>query len=150
VESACLLQHWIGFFQRFSYSMFPGILRGVKDQERCRRYLNTFIFHFRPRTVPERTLQFTLTWGLGGMAVVLILMLFGTGVLLKFAYHPFPDKAYESILHLQHDIRFGQLIRNIHHWSANILTGLRPRQWLRPWRVDDVVLGVGADLGFYS
>lgn len=118
-------------FQRVHYSIFPGTLRSVKDREGYRRLFNSLILHFRPRTVPERTLQFTLTWGLGGMAVVLILMLFGTGVLLKFAYHPFPDKAYESILHLQHDIQFGQLIRNIHHWSANILLALVFLHFLR-------------------
>jgi quinol-cytochrome oxidoreductase complex cytochrome b subunit len=39
----------------------------------------------------------------------------------KFVYQPVPDRAYESILHLQNDVFFGQLIRNIHHWGANIL-----------------------------
>ena len=125
------MHHQTGFIQRLSHSISPVILRGLKDQERYRRYLNTFILHFRPRNVPERTLRFTLTWGLGGMAVVLILILFGTGVLLKFAYLPFPDKAYESILHLQHDILFGQLIRNIHHWSANILLAVVFLHFLR-------------------
>jgi quinol-cytochrome oxidoreductase complex cytochrome b subunit len=71
--------------------------------------------------VSERTLRFSLTWGLGGMAAVLIFLLFGTGLMLKFVYEPFPSRAYESILHLQQNIPFGQLIRNIHHWSANIL-----------------------------
>ncbi|MBW2638570.1 MAG: hypothetical protein JRE10_00025 [Deltaproteobacteria bacterium] len=51
------------------------------------------------------------------MAVVLVLMLMGTGVLLKFVYEPLPEKAYESILYLQRDVLFGSLIRNIHHWS---------------------------------
>jgi len=71
--------------------------------------------------VQERTLRFTLTWGLGGMAVVLVFMLMGTGLLLKFAYEPFPGRAYDSILRLQNEVLFGQLIRNIHHWSANLL-----------------------------
>jgi quinol-cytochrome oxidoreductase complex cytochrome b subunit len=39
--------------------------------------------------------------------------------MLKFAYEPFPGRAYDSILYLQNNIPFGQLIRNIHHWSAN-------------------------------
>ncbi len=108
-------------FQRIRYSIFPGTLRPVKDREGYRRFFNTLILHFRPRTVPERTLRLTLTWGLGGMAVVLVLILMGTGVLLKFVYAPFPDKAYESIRYLQHDVFFGGLIRNIHHWSANLL-----------------------------
>jgi len=107
--------------QRFRYSIFPGTLRPVKDRADYRRFFNSLILHFRPRIVPERTLKFTLTWGLGGMAVVLILLLFGTGILMKFVYQPFPDKAYASILHLQRDVLFGQFVRNIHHLSGNIL-----------------------------
>jgi nitrite reductase/ring-hydroxylating ferredoxin subunit len=99
----------------------PGTLRGKKALEGYRRLFNSLILHFRPRNVPEKTLRWTLTWGLGGMAVVLVFLLLGTGVLLKFVYQPFPDKAYESILPLQNEVRFGRLIRNIHHWSANAL-----------------------------
>jgi quinol-cytochrome oxidoreductase complex cytochrome b subunit len=55
------------------------------------------------------------------MAVVLICLLFLTGIMLKFAYQPVPDRAYESIVRLQNDVFFGQLIRNLHHWSANLL-----------------------------
>jgi len=108
-------------FQRIRYSIFPGLRRPLKDRGDYRRVFNSLLLHFRPRTVQQRTLRFTLTWGLGGMAVVLILLLFGTGILMKFVYQPFPDKAYESILHLQQNVTFGQFIRNIHHWSGNIL-----------------------------
>ncbi len=108
-------------FQRIRYSIFPGPQRPSEDYPNYRRFFNSLVLHFRPRTVPERTLRFTLTWGLGGMAVVLIFLLFGTGILMKFIYQPFPDKAYESILHLQRDVLFGQFVRNIHHWSGNIL-----------------------------
>jgi quinol-cytochrome oxidoreductase complex cytochrome b subunit len=55
------------------------------------------------------------------MGVVLVGLLFGTGLMLKFFYQPSPDKAYESILYLQNNVMFGQLVRNIHHWSANLL-----------------------------
>jgi quinol-cytochrome oxidoreductase complex cytochrome b subunit len=41
--------------------------------------------------------------------------------MLKFAYQPVPDRAYESIVRLQNVVYFGQLIRNIHHWSGNAL-----------------------------
>ncbi len=82
---------------------------------------NSLILHFRPRNVPVSTLQFPLTWGLGGMALVLIVFLFGSGVLLKFHYQPFPDKAFESIIHLRQNVLFGQFIRNIHYWSGNLL-----------------------------
>jgi quinol-cytochrome oxidoreductase complex cytochrome b subunit len=108
-------------FQRIRYSIFPGTLRAEKVREGYRRLFNSMMLHFRPRTVQKDTLRWTLTWGLGGMAVVLALLLLGTGVLLKFVYQPFPDKAYESILLLQNEVLFGRLIRNIHHWSANAL-----------------------------
>jgi quinol-cytochrome oxidoreductase complex cytochrome b subunit len=107
--------------RRIRYSIFPGTLRAEKVQEGYRRLFNSLILHFRPRNVREETLRWTLTWGLGGMAVALVFLLLGTGVLLKFVYQPLPEKAYESILHLQNEVLFGRLIRNVHHWSANAL-----------------------------
>jgi quinol-cytochrome oxidoreductase complex cytochrome b subunit len=100
-------------------SIFPGGGKQAEGQKGSRKYFRSLLLHFRPRVVPERTLRFTLTWGLGGMAAVLIMLLLGTGLMLKFAYEPFPGRAYDSILYLQNNIPFGQLIRNIHHWSAN-------------------------------
>jgi quinol-cytochrome oxidoreductase complex cytochrome b subunit len=111
----------LSLFQRIRYSIFPGMARRSKDQKGYRHWFNSFVLHFRPRTVPERTLRFTLTWGLGGTAAVLVFLLMGTGLLLKFFYEPFPGRAYDSILWLQNQVLFGQLIRNIHHWSANLL-----------------------------
>ena len=108
-------------FQRIWYSIFPDTYKAQDERRRYWGWLNTLVLHFRPKVVQERTLRFTLTWGLGGMAVVLVVLMFSTGMMLKFAYQPVPDRAYESILHLQNDVYFGQLIRNIHHWSANIL-----------------------------
>jgi quinol-cytochrome oxidoreductase complex cytochrome b subunit len=86
-----------------------------------RGVFNNLILHIHPRTVAEETLKFTLTWGLGGMAVLLVLLQIVTGILLMLVYEPSPGKAYESILILQNDVVFGQYIRNIHYWSANIL-----------------------------
>ena len=109
------------FIQRIWFSIFPGTRQGPVDRERYRQLFNGLLLHFRPRSVPERTLEFTLTWGLGGMAAVLVGILFMSGLLLKFAYQPVPDRAYESIVHLQNVVLFGQLIRNLHHWSGNAL-----------------------------
>jgi len=111
----------LNLLQRVRYSIFPGTLRKLKDRESYRNFFNSLILHFRPRSVQERTLRFSLTWGLGGMAVVLVFMMFTTGLMLKFVYQPVPDRAYESIIHLQNNVLFGQLIRNIHHWSGNAL-----------------------------
>ena len=111
----------ISLFQRIRYSIFPGLPLKPKNTDRHRIFFNSLILHFRPRNVPQRTLRFTLTWGLGGMAVVLVGLLFGSGLMLKFVYQPVPDRAFGSIVHLQQNIFFGQLIRNVHHWSGNTL-----------------------------
>ena len=110
-----------GFFHQIFRSIFPDPLIPKSDQERKRYLLKNLILHFRPPTVREKTLKFSLTWGLGGMAAVLIFLQFGTGLLLKFVYVPTPLGAYESILVLNNEVVFGQLIRNIHYWSANLL-----------------------------
>ncbi len=99
-----------------------------KDQ---RKYFRNLLLHFRPSTVPERTLRLSLTWGLGGMAVVLVFLLIATGLLLKFIYEPVPGSAYDSILYLQSRVPFGQLLRNLHRWSGNALILLTFLHFLR-------------------
>jgi len=111
----------LGYFDRIFQSIFPDPLIPKSEKERKRYPTKNLILHFRPATVPEKTLKFSLTWGLGGMAAMLVLLQFGTGLLLKFVYEPTPVGAYASILVLQNEVVFGQLIRNIHHWSANLL-----------------------------
>jgi quinol-cytochrome oxidoreductase complex cytochrome b subunit len=98
--------------------------RPPEDRHNSHRIFRTLVFHIRPRMVPERTLRFTLTWGLGGSAVVLVVLQLFTGILLKFAYEPFPNQAYNSLIRLQEGTLFGQFIRNMHFWSANLLVGV--------------------------
>lgn len=93
----------------------------LTDKERKKLPRRFFLLHLRPPTVPEKTLQFSLTWGLGGMAAVLVGMQFATGILLSFVFEPTPSGAYASIIALQNGTPFGQLVRNLHHWSANLL-----------------------------
>ncbi|MCU0459745.1 MAG: cytochrome b N-terminal domain-containing protein [Bacteroidales bacterium] len=76
------------------------------------------ILHLHPRKVRASTLRFSLTFGLGGMAALLMVMQVVTGLLLKFHYEPSPENAYNSILNLQESLLFGKMLRNIHHWSA--------------------------------
>ena len=88
---------------------------------KSRRSFSDFLLHLHPRTVPEETLRFNLSWGLGGMAAVLVGLLFLTGILLLLTYQPSIDYAYASILTLTREVQFGLWVRNIHHWSANLL-----------------------------
>jgi quinol-cytochrome oxidoreductase complex cytochrome b subunit len=107
--------------KRIWYSIFPGTNKRPLDRQPYHGLFNSLVLHFRPRAVPRRTLKITLTWGLGGMAVVLVAVLFITGLMMKLVYQPVPDRAYASIIQLQNAVSFGQLIRNLHHWSGNVL-----------------------------
>lgn len=80
-----------------------------------------FLLHLHPYRMPEANLRFTHTWGLGGMAVTLILMQLFTGILLRFHYEASPQAAYDSIQRIQEGLVFGKFVRNIHHWSGMFL-----------------------------
>ena len=97
-------------------SQSPSAVRSSQQQLR-----RTFLFHFRPATVSADTVKFTLSWGLGGMAAVLVGIQLISGILLKLVYEPSPLAAYPSVKSLTDHILFGDLIRNIHHWAANLL-----------------------------
>jgi quinol-cytochrome oxidoreductase complex cytochrome b subunit len=79
------------------------------------------LLHVHPRTVPEEALTFTRTCGLGGMAVVLLILLAGTGALLLLAYEPSAERAYGSVQSLRDDTAIGGFLRNVHFWAANSL-----------------------------
>lgn len=91
------------------------------DKERVRLTLNDLILHLHAPRVPKRALQATYSYGLGIIAIVLFGILASTGVLLAFAYTPSPDEAYGSIKTLTSEIWGGALVRNVHHWSGNLL-----------------------------
>ncbi len=105
--------------------IFRSIIRGPffprDDRERKWVVVNNLILHLRPLRLPRRSLSYTHTFGLGGMSLVLFLLLATTGILLMFVYEPSPEGAYDSILMLQDRVMFGQMVRNVHHWSANFL-----------------------------
>ena len=52
-------------------------------------------------------------------------MLFGillvTGVYLMFFYTPSVGSAYGDMQHLKTGVGFGQLVRNVHRWSAHLM-----------------------------
>jgi quinol-cytochrome oxidoreductase complex cytochrome b subunit len=113
-----------GLASRIGRSILRGPIRPRDDRDRKWIVVNNFILHFRPIRLPERSLRYTHTFGLGGSSAVLFFLLAGTGVLLMFVYEPSPGAAYDSILALQRQVFFGKLVRNIHHWSANFLIAI--------------------------
>ena len=99
--------------------------------QKARKSFSDFILHLHPLTVPEQTLRFTLSWGLGGMAAMLVGLLFLTGILLLLVYQPSTEHAYASVLVLTQQVPFGLWVRNIHHWSANLLVMVAALHLLR-------------------
>ena len=79
---------------------------------------NVFL-HLHPTRIHRTHVKITHTWCLGGLSFFLFLGLTITGVLLMFYYVPSVDRAYEDILALETDVRFGQLMRNLHRWMAH-------------------------------
>jgi quinol-cytochrome oxidoreductase complex cytochrome b subunit len=124
-------RHDDGLLRRIWRSVFRGPIVPTSDRDRRWIVFNTLLLHFRPTQLPEKTLRFTHTFGLGGMSLVLILLLFATGILMMFVYEPSPESAYASVTSLEEDVLFGQLVRNTHHWSANLLVGVALLHLLR-------------------
>jgi len=66
---------------------------------------------------PEHRLDLAFGW--------LVAVLFGvqlvTGMLLSLHYQPSPVLVAESLEHIMRDVRWGWLIRGVHHWASQVL-----------------------------
>lgn len=109
------------FSQRVIDSVQRDELPLVDERARLKYVMNNLILHIHPAKVARPTLKFTYTWGLGGLSLLLFMMLTVSGVMLMFVYTPSPDHAYNDMLSLRTDVYYGQFIRNIHHWSGNLM-----------------------------
>ncbi len=78
-------------------------------------------FHLHPVKVNRKSLRVTYSFGLGVIGVILFGILVLTGTLLMFYYVPSVERAYTDIVDLQTRIPFGQLMRNMHRWSAHLM-----------------------------
>jgi len=86
-----------------------------------RMFFQGFILHIHPRKIAAETLRTNLSFGLGGMAVVLVLMLFTTGILQLLAYAPDVTSAYDTVKRFYEPGSYSGWFRNIHYWSGNLL-----------------------------
>jgi quinol-cytochrome oxidoreductase complex cytochrome b subunit len=80
---------------------------------------SNLLLHLHPRVVPAETLHLSRTFGLGGAALVLFLLLAVTGAMLLVTYEPSPERAYGTVAVLVDEVHFGAFVRNAHHWAAN-------------------------------
>ena len=72
---------------------------------------------FLRRRVPGNLSYF---YCLGGIAFVLFITLMLTGMLMSFHYVPSEGEAFQSVLRITREVRWGVLIRGMHKWSANL------------------------------
>jgi quinol-cytochrome oxidoreductase complex cytochrome b subunit len=83
-------------------------------------FSNLFL-HVYPVKVPGRVLRFRYSWRLGYILTVLFAITYLTGIYLMFFYTPSVASAYGDMQQLRTGIGFGQLVRNVHRWSAHLM-----------------------------
>ena len=88
---------------------------------RALQSFSNFFLHVYPVKVPARVLRLRYSFRLGFIAAALFGILLVTGVYLMFVYTPSPTAAYGDMQHLKTGVGFGQLIRNVHRWSAHLM-----------------------------
>jgi quinol-cytochrome oxidoreductase complex cytochrome b subunit len=88
---------------------------------RALQSFSNFFLHIYPVKIPARVLRLRYSFRLGFIAAVLFGILLVTGVYLMFVYTPSPAAAYGDMQRLGTGVGFGQLIRNVHRWSAHLM-----------------------------
>ena len=58
-------------------------------------------------------------WTFGSATLFLLIMQVATGMFLALYYSASPDHAWDSIRYIEEEVRFGSLIRGIHHWGSS-------------------------------
>lgn len=89
--------------------------------ERSQVGMSSFLLHFQPVKVQQRSLQFSTTLGLGLIALFLFIILGVTGILLMFYYVPATEHAYQNMKDLEFVVSAGQVLRNMHRWAAHLM-----------------------------
>ncbi len=92
-----------------------------KPNPRYKVITTSFVAHLRPRYYPAAATWFTHTLHLGFFTTFFFIVEVITGVILMVYYVPFPDQAYESILTIESNVFFGELLRDIHRLGAEAM-----------------------------
>jgi len=88
---------------------------------RALQSFSNFFLHLYPVKIPARVLRIRYSFRLGFIAAVLFGILLVTGVYLMFFYTPAVGSAYGDMQQLKTGVGFGQLMRNVHRWSAHLM-----------------------------
>ncbi len=81
----------------------------------------SLIYHLYPAQTPASSARFTYTFGLGGIAVLTVVLTTLTGLLLMFYYEPTLSNAYSSLALIDSVVYLGRFTRSLHYWSAQAM-----------------------------
>jgi len=91
----------------------------LRPDKKSRR--GNFYHHLHAPKIPAAQSLFKYTLGAGGLSIFFSLVLLITGALEMYYYTPTPEEAAGSIQILTSLVPYGNLIRNLHYWSAQLL-----------------------------
>src|SRR5215510_8376572 len=97
--------------------------RGPASTNRTRSlavFGNLFL-HWLPVKVREKSLRVRASYYLGSISFLLFVILFVTGILLMFYYHPAAPAAYRDMKDLQFVVSNGVFLRNLHRLAAHLM-----------------------------
>jgi len=97
--------------------------KGYQDSPRNRAYvvMNSVLYHLHPVKVKRHGIKLSYTLCLGGLSFFLFIFLTVTGIFLMFFYRPSTEVVYSDMGALHTSVAFGQLVRNLHRWSAHLM-----------------------------
>ncbi len=95
--------------------MFARIADALDNRFRMR---DEFRKNVLDHPVPPRV---NFTFCFGGITFLLYILLAVTGITMLFYYVPSVDHAFDTVDFITFDLTGGNLIRSIHHWSANLM-----------------------------
>ncbi len=96
-----------------------GKIGNLRSDNKSRR--GNFYHHLHAPKIPAAQALFRYTLGAGGLSIFFSLVLLITGALEMYYYTPTPEEAAGSIQILTSLVPYGNLIRNLHYWSAQLL-----------------------------
>jgi quinol-cytochrome oxidoreductase complex cytochrome b subunit len=88
---------------------------------RALQSFSNFFLHLYPVKIPARVLRIRYSFRLGFIITMLFGVLVVTGIYLMFFYTPTVSTAYGNMQQLKTGVGFGQLVRNVHRWSAHLM-----------------------------
>lgn len=102
-------------------AIFRGDPPTEKPNPRYKLHTKSFLFHLRPRYYQRASTWFTHTFRLGWLSTFLFFIETITGLILMIFYAPTPAEAYGDILNILSNVPFGDFMRDMHRWGAELM-----------------------------